>query len=294
VDIAFEVSGQLIERPINVGDVVTKGQMLAKLDPRDFANNVESATARETQAVAYFERIEKAHKSNAVSEQDLTDAQAQLDIAKADLKIWKKALTDSQIVAPFDGTISAIYVENYENIRAKQNIVRLMDISEIELKVDIPEKLIMLIPQIENITVTFDAYPNQPIPATIKEIGKEASATTRTYPVTLVMKQPDDFKILPGMTGQATGSGRASTTVEGTVQVPGEAIVEEAGKHYVWVVQEETMTVARQDIVPKESNQLGMLVQGLEKGQLVVTAGAHNLSKGQKIRLSVNDASTEK
>ena len=187
VDIAFEVSGQLTERPIQVGHNVKKGQMLAKLDPRDYANRVEVAKSRLERATTYLARIEKAVKGGAVSQQQLTDAQAQFDIASSNLKIEKKALADTQIQAPFDGTISAIYVENHRNIESKQAILRLMDLSEIELKVDIPEKLIMLIGKIKNITVTYDAFPNQPVPATVKEIGKEASTSTRTFPVTLVI-----------------------------------------------------------------------------------------------------------
>jgi RND family efflux transporter MFP subunit len=285
VDIAFEVSGQLIERPMQVGDVVKTGQMLAKLEPSDFINDVEAATARQTQATAYFQRIEKAAKSGAVSQQDLTDAQAQLDIAKADLKIKQNALADSQITAPFEGTISAIYVENHENVRAKQNVLRLMDISTLELRVDIPEKLIVLIDSVKDIEVTFDAFPNHPVPATIKEIGREASAATRTFPVTLAINQPGEFTILPGMTGQATGKGRASTVEVGVTQIPGEAAFEEAGKTFVWIVDESSMTVTRAEIVPKEANRLGMLVQGLNVGQQIVTAGVHNLSEGQPVRL---------
>jgi RND family efflux transporter MFP subunit len=285
VDMAFEVSGQLTERPINVGDVVTKGQMLAKLDPRDFSNNVEAAKAKETQAVAYFERIEKAHKSKAVSEQDLTDAQAQLDMAKANLKIKEKALADSIIAAPFTGTVSAIYVENYQNVRAKENIVRLMDISEIEIRIDVPEKLISLVDQVKNISVSFDAFPNNPVSATVKEIGKEASATTRTFPITLAMKQPETFTILPGMTGQASAENRVELLAEGVTQVPGEALFEEAGKTYVWIVDESSMSVKKAAIGSQESNREGALVQGLKTGQLVVYAGVHSLSEGQKIRL---------
>ena len=286
VDIAFEVSGQLTERPIQVGHNVKRGQMLAKLDPRDYANRVEAAKSRLERATTYLARIEKAVKGGAVSQQQLTDAQAQFDIASSNLKIEKKALADTQIQAPFDGTISAIYVENHRNIESKQAILRLMDLSEIELKVDIPEKLIMLIGKIKNITVTYDAFPNQPVPATVKEIGKEASTSTRTFPVTLVMKQPKDFTILPGMTGQATGKGGNEPTEAGIFQVPGSAIIEEAGKQFVWLVDEQTMTVTRKPVTPKESNRFGMLIHGLDKGQLLVTAGVHTLSEGQKIKVN--------
>jgi len=125
VDIAFEVPGRLIERPIDMGDKVKKGQVLAKLDPRDFVNDVASAKARLKRTAAHLERIEMAVQSGAVSQQDLSDAQAQNEVAAANLKIKQKALADSDVVAPFDGIVLSIYVENHENIRMKQPIVRL-------------------------------------------------------------------------------------------------------------------------------------------------------------------------
>jgi len=100
------------------------------------------------------------------------------------------------------------------------------------------------------------------------------------------MNQPDNFEILPGMTGQARGKGRSAMVEKGLVQIPGEAIAEEAGKQYVWVIDENTLTVSRTAIKPTESNQLGMLVRGLKTGQLIATAGAHTLTEGQKIKLT--------
>jgi multidrug efflux pump subunit AcrA (membrane-fusion protein) len=146
--------------------------------------------------------------------------------------------------------------------------------------------LIMHIGKIANIQVTYDAYPEQPVSAHVKEVGKEASASTRTFPVTLSMKQPEDFMILPGMTGQATGDGEAGDSKAGVFQVPGSALIDDKDVQSVWVVDESSMTVARKTITPVESNRLGMLVQGLESGELIVTAGVHNLSEGQEIKVN--------
>jgi RND family efflux transporter MFP subunit len=285
VDIAFEVPGRLIERPILVGDNVTKGQTLAKLDPRDYANAVDASKARLKQSKAYLDRIVKAFKAKAVSEQDLTDAQAQFEVAEADLKIKQKALADTEIIATFDGTIAAIYVENHQNVRSKQAIVRVMDITTLEMRVDIPEKLISLIHNVADISITFDAFPNRPVSATVKEIGKEASATTRTFPVTLAMNQPADFTILPGMTGQAAAHERISADAIDVIQIPGEAVFEETGKKFVWAVDESSMAVKRIEVTPTTVNRQGVLVQGLDIDQLIVTAGVHNLSEGQTVRL---------
>jgi RND family efflux transporter MFP subunit len=286
VDIAFEVQGQMIERPVNVGDNVEKGQVLAQLDPRDYQNDLDSAQAQMDRATAYFERIEQAAETGAVAQQDLTDAQAQLDVAQANLNVKKKALTDTKIAAPFDGSIAATYLENFQNVRRKQSVLRLLDTSRIEMKVDIPEQLISLVPYVRDITVSFDAFPGKKVSAEIKEIGTEASATTRTYPVTVIMDQPEDFTILPGMTGQVRGRPDvdAPLSTEG-VQVLGSAVFEKNGKEYVWILDEGSNTVKQHQVEMRRVNAQGVFVEGIEPGQLVVTAGVHYLSEGQNVRL---------
>ena len=286
VDIAFEVQGQLIERPVKVGEVVKTGVMLAKLDQRDYKNDVDSAIARLARAKAYLSRIDQAAKTGAVAEQDLTDAQAQYDVADANLKVKQKAFTDTQILAPFDGTIAALYVENFQNVRAKENVVRLLDMSEIEFKINIPEAYITEAKQIEDVTVTYDTFPGRPVSATIKEIGTEASKTTRSYPVTMVMKQPKDFFILPGMTGQARGRSPMTDLRNKELRlVETSAVFTSEKERCVWVVDDETLTVKRTKVETRDVGEDGILVTGLETGQRVVTAGVHSLSEGQKVRL---------
>lgn len=286
VDMAFEVQGQLIERPIDVGDRVKKGQVLARIDSRDYANDLQAAQARLEQAEAYFERIEKAVQTGAVAQQDLTDARAQRDMATANVRIKKKAVEDSGLIAPFDGTIAATYVENFQNVQRKQIVLRLLDTSKMELKIDIPEQLIMLTPYLQDITVTFEAKPGVAVPAKVKEIGTEASATTRTYPITLIMDQPDEFTILAGMTGVVRGTPEPpGKTAESGFEILGAAVFEEDGKSYVWVVDDANTTVRRQEVNPTAVTSFGVRVEGLERGQTIVTAGAHHLSEGRKVRL---------
>ncbi|MHC4225674.1 MAG: efflux RND transporter periplasmic adaptor subunit [Planctomycetota bacterium] len=259
VDIAFEVQGQMIERPVNVGDNVEMGQVLAQLDPRDYQNDLDSAQAQMDRAKAYFERIEQAAETGAVAQQDLTDAQAQFDVAQANLNVKKKALTDTKIVAPFDGSIAATYLENFQNVRRKQSVLRLLDTSRIEMKIDIPEQLITLVPYVGDITVSFDAFPGKKVAAEMKEIGTEASATTRTYPVTVIMDQPEDFTILPGMTGQVRGRPDvdAPLSTEG-VQVLGSAVFEKDGNEYVWVLDESSNTVKQHQVKMRSVNAQGV------------------------------------
>ena len=289
VDLGFEVSGTLIERPVDKGDEVKKGQLLAKLDPSDFINDLKAAQAERDRARAYYDRISIAVQSGAVSKQDLTDAQARLDIAAAQVKIKQKQLDDSEIRAPFDGVIGATYVENYQRVRPKQIALRLLDISKIKLTVNVPETLISLVPYATKIWVAFDAFPGKTIPARIKEIGAEASLTTRTYPVTVIMDQPENLKILPGMAGNVTGEAKLPDALAHRgILVPVGAIFtpDNQKKSYVWTVNLETKTVERCQVTTGRIAEKGIMVlEGISPGDWIVTAGLHSLQEGQKVSI---------
>jgi len=290
-NLSFDVSGTILERPVSVGDVVEAGQLLARLDQRDFKNERDAAVAARNRTRANFERVEIAVESGAVSRQDLDDARAQLDVAQAQLNITQKAIGDSEIMAPRGGTISATYVEVFTSVRAKEAIVRLLDTSAIEMVVQVPESLISFVPHVEGVVVEFDAFPGRPVPATIKEISNEASLTTRTFPVTLIMGQPEDFKILPGMAGRATGSLPESVSAGvRSIRVPLSAVFtpddeETTGTSWVWVVDESNDTVSKRNVTTGELDRFGIQVlDGLGTDELLVISGVHFLSDGQKVR----------
>lgn len=290
-NLSFDVSGTVLERPVSVGDEVEAGQLLARLDQRDFKNQRDAAVAARNRMRANFERVKIAAESGAVSRQDLDDAKAQLDVTQAELNIAEKAIEDSTIIAPRGGTISATYVEAFTSVRAKEAIVRLLDTTSIEMVVQVPESLISFVPHVEDITVEFDAFPGRPVPAEVKEISNEASQTTRTFPVTLIMGQPDDFKILPGMAGRTKGRLPSQVAPElRTLQVPVSAVFtpdeqEQRGSSFVWIVDESTNSVTRRSVTTGELSRAGIQVrEGLSAGELVVISGVSFLEEGQVIR----------
>jgi len=288
VDIAFEVSGRLTERPIKIGDKVKKGQLLARLDPRDFQNEMEAAQARIKRAKAYQERIAQAAKSGAVSQQELTDANAQLEMATSELAIKQKAVADSRLEAPFAGIIAMTYVENFWNVRMKQPILRLLDTTKIKLTIHLPENRISLAPYIKTVVCRFDAFPGKEVVAKIYEVGTEASKTTRTYPVTLLMDQPEGFHILPGMTGEASATETEipETLVKQGYYLPPSALFSQAGqKTSVWIIDADKKTVSLLEVENLGLGAYGVLVKGLSPGQWVATAGVHYLREGQEVRI---------
>lgn len=292
VNLAFDVSGTLNKRPVKVGENIVKGQLIAGLDSRDFRSNVSEAKANMQNAYANFNRAKELIKKNFISkaEYDKLNAQARVTAAERDKAV--KALADTEIKAPFSGYISELYVENFQAIQAKQQIARLVDLSQIEMIIDIPESIISLVPYAEGIMVVFDAFPDHKILANVKEIGTEASTTTRTFPVTLIMDQPNDIKILPGMAGKATGKAADNAPHKKVqskgIQVPVSAVYSPANdnKSYVWVINEASGLVRRQAVSLGKIVSTGLVItDGLKPGEWVATAGVNFIREGMKVRI---------
>ncbi|MCK5286665.1 MAG: efflux RND transporter periplasmic adaptor subunit, partial [Thermodesulfovibrionia bacterium] len=246
-NLSFRVNGTLNQFPVKVGDEVKKGKLMARLDPRDYEVNMRNAQGQLDRARAAlklaqsdYDRVVRIRdKDPGAISQAMIDAKlgerdsakAQVTSLEAQVATTKDALSYTYLKAPFKGTVVETFVENFEDVQAKQAIVRIVDTSKIEFVVNIPENLISLAPKVKKVFVRFDAFPDREISGVIKEIGKEASKTTRTYPVTLIMDQPDDIKILPGMAGQARGDKESaiSAGAEGII-VPVSAVFSKDGK----------------------------------------------------------------
>ena len=305
IDLAFRVSGPLITFPVDVGDIVNVGDIVARIDPRDFQVNVQSAQGKLDNAIAASRRAESEYQRElnilkqdpgATSQTAVDRKREQRDKAKANIKSFaaelesaKDQLEYTYLKAPFDGNVVNTYVENFENVQAKQPILRILDDSLIEMVVNIPESLISLAPHVEDIKVVFDPFPDTEIQAQIKEIGTEASATTRTYPVTLVMQQPEGKKILPGMAGKASGTPPREIAGDMLgIEIPVTAVFtdESSGNSFVWVIDESDLTVAKRQVEVDQMGDRGVrIISGLKEDELIASAGVNYLFEGQKVKL---------
>lgn len=308
-DLSFRVDGIIILRDINVGDRATKDEILLQLDPREYEvalqkakGKVESYESQIKFAVNDYARMQNIYdKDPGAISQSLLDRKketsnqlkAELSIAQGDVDQAADNLSYTSLKAPFDGIIAAIYVENHEQVRAKQVVLRLLDIAEREMEINVPEKYINALLEGKdtlNFDIRLDAFPDMVFKASIKEIGTEASSTTQTYPVTLSLQNiPYDLSLLAGMSGRAFLI-RPKQNLSNTFKIPKSAIFSDNGRvTYVWIVDPNTQTVHKKEVkIDKSNNGNIILVQeGLTSGDRIVTAGTSFLMEGQRVKLDV-------
>jgi RND family efflux transporter MFP subunit len=292
VIMAFQVEGQIIELSVLKGQEVKKGDLLAKLDERDYKNRYDSAKAEFEQAKVQLGRIQQAVESGAVSRTDLTNAEAAFEQAKANLEIATKALDDTILRAPYDAVISDTFVENFQNVQAKQNIVGVQNIQSIEVEVSVPQERVLKAKEQKDkfrFTAIFDSLPEVEFDVEVKEYTTEADPLTQTYTVTFTMPVQDKYNIFPGMTASVR-----EYPIEGAFPesdrfiVPIDAVpIDGQGQYYVWKVHEKdgTLTVGRQDVtVGKAMGDDIEILEGLSKGDRIAAQGVNLLQEGQQVR----------
>jgi RND family efflux transporter MFP subunit len=292
VDLAFQVSGPLIELPVKEGEQVRKGRLLARILPRDFETAVSRARAKALEAEQQYQRYRDLYIKKQVSKADFDKYKSQFDIAKAQQKESEDALADTYLRAPFAGVIARRYVENFQDVKAKEPVVSLQDISHLELLVNIPEYLMSSLREggEHDVIAEFATAPGREFPLKIKEYSTEADPQTQTYQMVLEMPAPEGVNILPGMTANVTG--RPPKDVEGAgeggvMAVPAVAVFsDETGKSLVWVLNEEAMTVHARNVATGEligADSIQVL-DGLEPGERIAVAGVKMLREGMKVR----------
>jgi len=305
VDLAFQVGGPLIELPIDEGQNVKKGQLLARIDPRDFQTNLRNAEGGLGKAQAAlqlaqkeYERVVRIRKKDpgAVS-QAMVDRRAEaVNKAQADIKSLKAAvdaakdqLSYTYLRAPFSGVISRRYVDNYQEVRAKQPIMSLDDISSLEILVDVPEIVMASVRKggSAGAVAEFAAAPGRQFPLTIKEYATRADPRTQTYQVTFQMRRPKGINILPGMTATVVGSPPVKERGGDRFVVPALAVfADEAGVSHVWVVDKETMKVQKRKVKTGELTGTDsiQILEGLESGERIAVTGVAQLREGMQVR----------
>ena len=294
VQLAFQVSGQLVEFPIRKGQEVPEGTLLGRLDPRDFENDLAAKKALLDKAESEYERIQMLFERDAANPKELSDAKSVYEAALAETSIARKALDDASLLAPFAGVIANTYVDNFQNVSKAEPVLSLQEVGQIEVVVNVPERRVVMLKGGEDhlrFVATFEYLPGREFEVKLKEYATEADAATQTFAVTFAMPTPDDARILPGMTATireyALGTGAAEKMAH---LVPIEAVPndEATGEPFVWLIKDAgrgEATVKRTNVTVGEMVRGDILVMtGVSQGDRIAAAGVHLLQEDQRVK----------
>jgi RND family efflux transporter MFP subunit len=288
VNLSFQVGGKVQTFPVLEGSDLTKGKVVAKLDPSEYQYNLQQATAKYNLAKSQEHRFGVLFKKGYISGSDYDKQKSALEIAKADLKQAKKDLADTVLRAPFDGKVIRKYVKLYQRVKPHEHITSFQDIDQIDVRVNVPENVIARM-QTKNkptLNVRFEALPGRTYKVTTKEFSAEADPETQTYDAVLTMPAPTDVNILPGMTAVLVIElPTRRKQKKNAYMIPSSAVFQnEQGVPSVWRVDPATKKIAAQVVTTGSlsSNDI-QVFKGVKTGETLISAGVHFLHQDDEV-----------
>jgi len=293
--LSFRVGGRMIERLVNVGDRVKAGQVVARLEPETARNTLRSARADLTAARARlietqnnFERhrslLDRGFITRAMfdqAEQAFRSARAQVDAAQAQASTAEIQLGYTELFADSAGSVTARGAEPGEVVTAGQPIVQLAREGGRDAVFDVPARVIEAASADAEIMVALSSDPNAQTTGRVREVAPQADPVTRT------------FKVRVGLTAPPA-SMRLGSTVTGSTQlgagpgieIPASALTASNQRPAVWILDPASNTVSLRNIEVLRYDLARVAVaEGLQPGDVVVTAGVQTLRPGQQVRL---------
>ncbi len=299
--LAFQVGGRIVKRNVQLGNVVRAGDILMEIDPKDIKETVALASAQvraaESQkrlAEVNLARFQRLHQGGVIAKVQLDRSQMEYDTVSSALEeasaFYAQAsnqLEYSLLRADQGGVIAGIFAEAGQVVAPGSPVIALVRDGDREVEISVPENRIDSLRDVESITVSFWALPGVELAGEIREAAPMADPILRTYKARIrLLSAPAEIRL--GMT--ASVRIEADDEVAALKLVPLSAIYQEENEPSVWVVKDGKLELRAVKLDGFDHDML-RVVNGLEDGDVVVTAGVHKLTPGQKVRVSTESQS---
>ena len=297
---AFRVLGRMIARPVNTGDFVEKGQILAAIDPvalRFAAQSAEAALssseAQLANAIGVEERQSQLLKTNATTqalyeaaEQSRAAAQAGVTQAQSALVKAREQLDYAVLKSDFAGVVTSVGAEVGQTVSPGQAIVEVAEPGARDAVIDIPDADAGGLAIGGQFKVALQLDPAIQATGSVREIAPAADAATRTRRVKIALDNPPaTFRL------GSTITASLATETKSVVRLPRSAVLDKDGRHYVWIVDPKSSTVSTREVrIGSASDDFVDVPSGVEPAMRVVTAGVHSLVEGQSVKIEAEAA----
>jgi multidrug efflux system membrane fusion protein len=297
--LSFQVAGQVESVEVDIGDHVTKDQVLASLDPESYQLEVDAAAAElvkakanVTNTKAEYDRQKRVFEQGAGAKSDLDAAdynykaaRSAVDVQIARLDLAKRNLRKTKLLSPYDATIAWRAVEPNEEVKVGQKVFEINAKGTLEVQLAVPESTIDQIHIDGPATITFPTLPGESVKGRISFIGS-AAVKAGAFPVKVELIDPSK-NVKPGMTAEANLLLKGEIRQSGYL-VPLQALLPaaEADQGYAFVYDPQTSTVKKTPVRSSGiENKNAIVSEGLKAGDVIAVAGVSFLADGMEVKL---------
>ncbi len=287
VNLAFKISGQVLDVPVSTGESVAQGQLLAELDPRDIELQVSADRSTYEQALSKLNRSKRLLEREAVSRQEYENSLSAFAQAESTYENAKEVLVQTSMTAPFAAVVEAVYIDNYERVQSGQTVIRIVEPYTTTVSFTVPESgLIAIADSTTRYSVRFDNYSDMLFGATLKEFAITTSSAS-LFPVSLTVDNPSPSKyhISPGFS--CTITVKSEEENRGAISLPLSAIyAPTAGGTYVWIIDKDSRVRRRAVVIGALFGVDRVVINsGVKRGERVVSAGVYKLTEGERVKV---------
>lgn len=280
--VSFTGIGTVTKMYVKEGQHVSKGQLIAELDPTQAKNMMATAEAQMAQANDALARMQQLHDAGSLPDIKWIEIQTQVSQAKSQLEMAKKNMEDCRLYAPVSGIVAQRLFENGMTAVTSEPVLTILDVTSVKVRVAIPEQELSAITPSTKSTIAIAAIDRTMEGGRIEK-SITADATTHTYDIKIALPNGDG-RMLPGMIANVTlNVGNDAAAAEAPVTVPIRSVQQRSnGEHFVWTVvggkaHRQTVTIGA-----TSGNRIA-ITSGLNGGETVITAGYHKVGEGSAV-----------
>lgn len=297
--LSFKVAGTVVSVPVQVGEPLARGDLIAEIDPASYSLQMQQAQAtlleaqaNDRRSAANYDRTKGLYANDNASLSDLDAARAQAESSRAvvasaskALEIARLNLSYTKLRAATDCSIASLDIEVNENVSSGQQIASVSCGTKYEVNLSLPESLIGGVTAGTAVEVRFDAIENEVFAGTVDEVAVALSQGSAAFPV-VVRITGSHPSLRSGLAADVTFQfGNGDT---GTVVLPVSVVAEDAAGTFVFVAEASDASgeavVRRREVSLGELSQDGIeVIDGLDVGERVITAGISIVRDGQRV-----------
>lgn len=283
--LSFTLGGTITSLKVKVGDRVSKGQLIATVDPASVKNAHAMALATKQQAEDAYQRMKQLHDKGSLPDIKWVEVQSQLQQAVSAEKIARKNLSDCNLYAPSSGVVSEKYAEVGQNAAPGIPIIKLVTTQVMNVKVSIPETEVAQIRTGQHADILVSALQDKHYAGHVIEKGVVADPISRSYNIK-VRIDGSDRALLPGMVTKVS-IGKASSETAAIILPSRLLQLGDDNSYFVWV--DEGGKAMRRTVVCGEFTANGVtIIRGLSQGDKVITEGQQKVCNGCNVKVATH------